>query len=354
MDSLTKRKKQRNYSKKEKKNPFYYHLYSPLVFYVCILILGSLYLFLNSSKIQKGAATSQTSLSNNLLNHSWTGIDTSSLQSYEEDPISSSYASLKRASIRYVEGSDNHVIYGTDYGSIDLLFAPDCKPDHMVPMIDLRAHRLNDNTYAANIGIVGRYSSTTKPYIYGVNAYYDFRQGAFGNYNGLGLGFEMLGEKWDFRANGYFPLGTNNHHGTHTFDDYFGPYFATERRSLIACFGANAEIGYTAPIKKEGLVYLALGPYYFAGAEGYQVGGGELRIRPQYKDILALDILGSYDSRSGANGQIQLILSLPLYNIGSQKERNSDCKYGKRTFYKPVERFEVMQLGRRSRWRSNF
>jgi hypothetical protein len=271
--------------------------------------------------------------------------------------IKSSGTNVKRVSVRYVQGTNDNIIYGTDYLSLDALIAPNCRPGHMSPMLDLRGHRLNDNTYAANVGLIGRYTSRDKPRIYGINAYYDFRQGDFGNYNGLGAGVEFLSNRWDVRINGYFPLGTRNHSDTRCRRNFIGPYIICQRRNLFANTGVNGEVGYNLSFKnrqsgqESGLIYFAAGPYYFHH-ENSNVIGGELRIRPQYKDILALDILGSYDNHIGAYGQIQIILSFPLYNIKSKEK--SACSISNRIFYKPVERFEVMQLRKSTEWFTNY
>ncbi|MCX7393409.1 MAG: right-handed parallel beta-helix repeat-containing protein [Planctomycetales bacterium] len=71
---------------------------------------------------------------------------------------------------------------------------------------------LTDHSHVGvNTGAVARRYFETSDRIYGVNGYYDSDQTNFGNrYSQVTAGFETLGTNWDFRANGYFALGTTD------------------------------------------------------------------------------------------------------------------------------------------------
>ena len=81
--------------------------------------------------------------------------------------ISSSYRpELKRAAFSYVQGSKSSLIsYGSNYATMALLFAPDYTLGSVLPMLDVRGHRFNNDTYAANIGIAGRYIPATDSFL---------------------------------------------------------------------------------------------------------------------------------------------------------------------------------------------
>ncbi len=127
----------------------------------------------------------------------------------------------KRIAMSHVEGfgpiigpgAGGGIAYGTDYTTVQVLFAPIYHPGHFVPMLDVRGHKFDNNTYASNIGIVARYIPQPNSFcdLLGLNAYWDWRQGFRGHYNQLGLGIEVLGKRWDFRANGYVPIGPKKH-----------------------------------------------------------------------------------------------------------------------------------------------
>jgi hypothetical protein len=77
------------------------------------------------------------------------------------------------------------------------------------------------------------------------------------------------------------------------------------------------------------------------------------RVRPQYKDYLAFDFSVSHDSVFQTVYQAQIILYLPLYQL-SKKGNQRPCNLTDYQIYQPIERYEVMPIGRRSCWQTNF
>lgn len=255
---------------------------------------------------------------------------------------------------RHVQGSGEGIGFGTDYSTVALLLAPDCALGRAMPLIDLRVHHFDNNTYAANAGVGFRYipSPNTFCEILGANVFYDFRQGRMGNYHQLGAGIEILGKRWEFRANGYFPIGIKSHKTKCTFDHYEGGFFAIHRRCEFTAYGYNAEAGYYIINRNDFSLYAAGGPYYLLRRCEDNTLGGEVRIRPQYKDYLALEFKASYDPVFKAVYQVGITIRLPLYQIRNRGCR--PCGMQSRQVYQPIERFEIMPLGRRSCWERNF
>jgi hypothetical protein len=261
------------------------------------------------------------------------------------------YTGLKRGSIRYDGGGKHKIFYGTNYSSVDLLFARDCKIGRLTPMLDVRGHYFSNNRqFATNVGVVGRYIKKDLSKIFGVNAYWDHRRGKRGNYNGLGLGVESFGHKWDFRANAYIPLGRIMNREECVFDDFTDGFFAIVRKKEVALYGANIEVGRTFTKTQNSFLYIAAGPYYFNGGCDLNIKGGEIRIHPQYKDYLSLDVMVSYDNEYHLSVQGEVAITLPLYDLSE----GNNCGFSKRIVYQPVKRFEVMQLGRCCCWETNF
>ncbi len=260
----------------------------------------------------------------------------------------------KRFTLRHVEGSGEKIGFGTDYTTAALMIAPDYRVGHILPILDLRGHRFDNNTYAANIGIAGRYipSSDTICQILGFNVFYDYREGRQGSYHQIGLGLEVLGKRWDLRANGYAPISVKKRHSKceHHYGDDF---FIIKRQCEFTSYGYNAEIGYYVVRSKDFFLYAAIGPYYLSRRCLNRTLGGEFRIRPQYKDYFALDFGVSRDSVFGTVFQAQVILYLPLYQL-SKNLKKWPCNLSDQQIYQPIERFEVMPLGRRTCWQSNF
>lgn len=261
----------------------------------------------------------------------------------------------KRVTLRHVEGWGAGVNYGTDYSTLAFLLAPDYRVGKVMPMLDLRGHRFDNNKYAANVGIAGRYipKSNTFCQILGFNLFWDWRQGHKGTYNQLGAGLEVLGKRWDFRANGYAPVGVRKRKSKCVFDQYEGGYFAIHKECEFTSYGFNAEVGYYAVRSDNFFLYTAIGPYYLVRKCHDRTRGGMFRIRPQYKDYLAFEGSISYDSVFKAVYQAQIIFYLPLYQL-SKKGNQRPCNLTDYQIYQPIERYEVMPLGKRSCWRRNF
>lgn len=251
-------------------------------------------------------------------------------------------------------GENSGVYQGSNYTTFGVLLASDYTAGAFFPLIDLRANRFDNDTYAFNIGAGGRYILANNfCEILGFNMFYDWRQGALNEYNQLSLGLEILGRRWDFRANGYFPVGAKTYQLTCNYQ-YEGGYEITHQRHEITTYGFNAEVGWLAVASKNFLFYTAAGPYYLTRNSCCfePIRGGRVRVRPQYKDYIALDASYSYDSNFNSIWELTFIIYLPLYQITNQNER--PCRLTDRQIYQPIERFEIMPLGNRSCWQTNY
>ena len=255
-------------------------------------------------------------------------------------------------------GDDATVGYGTNYSTLELFLASDYSKGSLYPLVDLRAHRFDNDTYAASLGVGARYIPAPNTFceILGFNVFYDWRQGFLSQYNQLGVGLEVLGKRWDFRANGYFPVGAKTFKVTCVFDDYVGGYYIINKRKEITSYGFNAEVGWLAIASKDFFLYAAAGPYYLTRSSSCScaepIRGGSIRIRPQYKDYAALDIRFSHDSAFNTVWETTFIVSLPLYQITNQNEK--PCGLTDRQIYQPIERLDVMSLGNMSCWSENY
>lgn len=260
----------------------------------------------------------------------------------------------KRITLSHNDGSRDKK--RTDYSTLALLFASEYRLGHFMPLVDIRGHRFDNDRYAANVGVGGRYVPDPDSFceLLGVNAYYDYRQGSKGNYHQLGVGLEILGKRWDFRANGYIPVGHKKITTKCVFDDYIGNFRATQRECEFTSYSYNAEVGYLIVRSNTFLFYAAAGPYYLSKKSSNRSRGGTARIRPQYKDYIALDLSVSYDKVFKTVYEAAVIVYLPLYQISSKKSRHAPCGITDRQVYQPIERFEIMPLGKSCCWKANF
>ena len=235
-----------------------------------------------------------------------------------------------------------------NYGTASVVFAPEWRGGGFLPMLDLRGHLTEQHQFASNIGFVGRYisSSPTAPQIIGFNIYWDWREGCYGPFNQIGLGFELLNSWWDFRANGTILVG-DYCRGKQCIFRYPGNYILIHKGWENPDYFANIEFGGVAAKAKWGSIYLAMGPYFLKGKCSGAIWGGEFRMRPQITDYLAIDVRYNYDSLFRSSVQAEFIFSIPLYSIYKAR------KWGDLTddqIYRRVERLDVIPLCRGSCW----
>ncbi len=178
----------------------------------------------------------------------------------------------------------------------------------------------NDGKWAANAGLGARY--ITRSRVWGANAYYDYRDTKRQHYNQAGLGFESLGEVWDFRVNGYLPVGmTRTAFYQPRFGKFAGNSLYVSRKIEFALRGINAEVGAHVKNCRDIPLYFAAGPYYL-GARGKNGWGGELRATVDFGNYFRLEGNTSYDSVFHWIGQGQVSLMVPF---GGKRAVRKNC-----------------------------
>lgn len=191
---------------------------------------------------------------------------------------------------------------------------------------------------AANAGIGLRYLSSR---VWGIHAYYDYRKTDHLNYNQVAIGLESLGSLWDFRLNGYLPVGS-------TKSSFYHPQFHKfhKHRMIIsvkrefAMMGTNAELGAHVHSGEQAHFYAGLGPYYFVG-DGKQAIGAQGRLSGTFWDYVGLEIKGSYDTffKGTVQGEISFIIP-----FAGKKKAPSENLTLRRRAYQRVDRQEIIVL----------
>ncbi len=224
-----------------------------------------------------------------------------------------------RMTARHIEA--NGVGYNQGYTTLEGFFSPnDLCYDDWIPFLDLRAHVFNSGKWAANAGLGARYINSSR--VWGGNIYYDYRDTNHQHYNQVGLGFESLGEVWDFRANGYLPVGmTRSPFYKPRFAQFEGHSLVISRKIEFAMRGVNAEVGAHVKNCQDIPLYFAAGPYYLGG-RGKNAWGGELRATVDIGNYLRLEGNTSYDSVFHWIGQGQVSLMVPF---GAKRAVRKHC-----------------------------
>ncbi len=265
-----------------------------------------------------------------------------------QSSLSETSSTPMRLTIRHIEPKG--VGYSHGYTTIDGFLSPyEPLNGKWIPFTDLRGHILNDGRFAANAGIGLRYidSSLWKNRIWGANTFYDYRKTSHRAYSQVGLGLESLGEVWDFRLNGYLPVGAKKSvYYDVGFDHFVDNFMLLKRKREFVMKGADAEVGMHVKIGRRfnDLLYFAAGPYYLTG--GKTAWGGKVRGAIDPCDYFRLEASASYDNVFKWIGQVQLSLSIPIgpkCRSGCLNHCSSSAFICKRA-YQRVDRSEIIPV----------
>jgi hypothetical protein len=208
--------------------------------------------------------------------------------------------------------------YKEGYTSVGLFFAWPQKNSNWTLFWDARSHVFNQGKIAVNNGLGVRYRWKTR--LYGLNSYYDFRQ-SHASYNQVSFGLESLGKRWDFRVNGYLPLGRKEKTYNTTFigiQRHF-LFFSHKREFVLSCVQAEASIHIDeirAPCS------FSMGPYWMNG-QGQNVWGGEACFTLDFFNYMRVGGNVSYDNLFKWVGQGRLGFIFPFGLKKKQKAKAS-------------------------------
>lgn len=226
---------------------------------------------------------------------------------------------------------------------------------------DVRAHVFNNWTTAGNIGGGFRFVNPCNcSSIFGVNAFYDFRKTTWNNYfQQIGIGFEILNSCFDFRFNGYLPIGTKTGRSRRTHHK-FGKYFSHAIQQSRSCLG-GFDAGIGKWIVKDACgtfdFYATLGIYsYFPKKHRHKIFGGEVRLLSNLIQYFSLDLRAKYDQVYGTQAQGKLAFYIPLgispCECFENKYIYDDC-YLRERLCQPLFRQEIIILDKRKHCRGH-
>jgi Protein of unknown function (DUF3442). len=197
--------------------------------------------------------------------------------------------------------------YKEGYTSLGLFFAWPKKNSDWTLFWDGRSHVFNQGKIAANSGLGVRYRWRSR--LYGLNSYYDFRQ-SHASYNQVSLGLESLGKRWDFRVNGYLPIGRTEKTYNTAFIGIQRHFllFSHKREFALSCVQGEAAI-HVDKIRTP--CSFSIGPYWMNG-QGKSSWGGEARFTLDFFSYLRLEGNASYDNLFKWIGQGRLGFVFPF------------------------------------------
>ncbi len=154
------------------------------------------------------------------------------------------------------------------------------------------AHNPGQQTlnFATSLGLGWRWLDAAGGQIYGVNGWYDADRSHPGFVHQASVGVELLGEAWEWRANGYFPCGATRQPVAFT---SLGPVFP----GAEALPGVDLECGRIMDgwLGDYGVAVYS-GCYYYRDDRNFDIFGGSVRLESKISETLTLDVKMTHDS----------------------------------------------------------
>jgi len=136
-----------------------------------------------------------------------------------------------------------------------------------------------------NLGVGRRFWHPGLDAAFGAHLYYDYRETVANQFQQLSPGFDILTDRWDFRANGYLPMVFDDRKPA---PDRFGGNLLFIDRFETAMTGADMELGVPIPLFERFQPKVLGGLYCFDGPERGNFWGWRARVQGQLTDAVSL------------------------------------------------------------------
>ncbi len=238
----------------------------------------------------------------------------------------------------------NGIGYDQGYTSFDGFFAFS-SIGNWHPFFDIRLHFFNDWKAAANTGFGIRYQPDSVKAIFGLNGFFDFRHANHSTFEQLGGGFEILGTKWETRANCYFPIINRNNLYDTSFIGFSAHQALFSVKRELAFKGFDVSLARTLVQKQYYTLSSTLGGYMFFADFNKKAEGGLFKLKSNISNYFSLEVQTSYDTLFGGIVQGQVGLSVPFGKKVKARKKDLSCQ-DKITLasriVEPVDRFEII------------
>lgn len=204
------------------------------------------------------------------------------------------------------------------------IMVPFAVSDGLIAFGDLRGAVSGDGEFTASAG-VGARAAVADGWLLGGYAYFDMGSGLYGsNFKQVSGGIELLSDSWEFRLNGYLPVGdTEAEVDGLTTVTVEGGSLAVRQGYEVALHGVDAEVGFTLPVlaPEDGqTLKLFANAFSFDSARTETLNGFGARLEYSFAafesflpgSALTLGAGLRYDNRDDLSGGIFARLSAPL------------------------------------------
>ncbi len=214
------------------------------------------------------------------------------------------------------------------------------------PFVDLRYHGFGESSQnAANAGLGFRFAPNCTDVILGANVYYDYRKVHNCSFNQIGIGFESLGPRLNFRINGYLPFGKQSWHSSSKYFEYPGEYFMICKKFADSLRGLDFEAEMLIANICCTDIYFAIGGYYYEKKKcGKKILGSEYRLTVYPPSCFSFSVCATHDCKTRV--QAEITFTYPFRCKGNA-EAFSTC-------FLPVQRREMIVLDRRDMYNWNW
>ena len=247
-----------------------------------------------------------------------------------------------RFSLVHREGSG--IGYPQGYTSLDMFFAFSAT-EKAHPFFDIRGHMTNDGKPAANVGFGIRYLPDMTNAVFGINAFFDFRQARHSTFEQLGLGLEILGTQWSLHVNGYMPIIRTDNIVEVNFYKFSGHNALIHLQNEVALKGVEGSLGRSLVHRGFFDLDAYLGGYFFQGKKELAAPGGYLKLTSSLSRFFSVEVQGSYDTLYKMIFQGAAAINIPLgkrVKIGNPERSCYTETALTRNITDPVSRFEMI------------
>ncbi len=238
----------------------------------------------------------------------------------------------------------NGIGYDQGYSSLDGFFLFSSM-GNWYPFFDVRAHLFNEGRPAANLGFGLRYLPDSIHAVFGINGFFDFKSTSHSTFEQAGAGIEILGTKWEMRANGYLPIFSKNNLYNLDFYQFHNHYAIFRASHEIAFKGFDLSITRSLVQKRKWDLSSTLDGYMFFADYDSKAVGGLFKFKSTLFKFFSLETQASYDSYFKTILQIQAAVAVPFGKRIAVNKKNLPNKQKlalARRLSEEVDRFEMI------------
>ncbi|MES2200089.1 MAG: inverse autotransporter beta domain-containing protein [Chlamydiota bacterium] len=238
----------------------------------------------------------------------------------------------------------NGIGYDQGFSSLDGFFLFSSM-GNWYPFFDVRAHLFNNGRPAANLGFGLRYSPDSVRAVFGINGFLDFKNTRHSTFEQAGAGIEILGTKWEMRANGYLPIFSKNNLynlGFYRFHNHHAIFRASHE---IAFKGFDLSLTHFFVQKPKWDLSSTLDGYMFFADYDTRAAGGLVKLKSTFFRFFSVETQASYDNYFKTILQLQAGVAVPFGKRITMNKKNLPNKQKlalTRRLSEEVDRFEMI------------